>query len=404
MNVPVTGKIYSDYDKQHILKMLESGEEITYGTWNRRLERRLAEYIGTKFSYYVNSGSSANLLAFAAFASPQMYPEWRISPGDEIITVAAAFPTTVAPIIQYGCIPVFVDIDETYNIDIESMYKALSPKTKGVVVAHTLGNPFNVTAVVQFCKDHNLFLIEDNADALGSTWEGQKTGSFGTISTSSFYPAHHMSTAQGGAVFTSYPRIAKILMSLRNWGKDCVCQPNEDGVCGNRYTQQFGDLPEGYDHKYVFSNFGYNLQGTNILAALGCAQLDRIETFTRFRHQNFDSLYSGLCSLPIGLPISYEKAKPSWFGFPIMLPDTHNRNQCASKLNAIGIGTRNLFAGNITKQPCFKDVPYRVVGDLNVTDAVMNKMLWVGCWHGLTEYQVEYTIEGIKSLFEKEVI
>lgn len=351
----------------------------------------LAEYIGVPYAYFVNSGSSANLLAFMAFTSPHMHKKWRILPGDEIITVAAGFPTTVAPIVQYGAIPVFVDIDETtYNIDVEEMHRAVSSKTKGVFIAHTLGNPFDLGSVRAFCQKHGLFLIEDNSDALGSTYNGYKTGSFGDVSTSSFYPAHHLSTGQGGAIFTKDPLIAKILKSMRGWGKDCVCPPNTDNLCNQRFTQQWGNLPLGYDHKFVFSEFGYNLQGTNVLAALGCSQMGRINQFTRQRHLNFEALAAYIIDekLPVFLPVSEPLADPSWFGFPLCLTPSHSRRMVIDALEKKGIGTRTLFAGNILKQPCFTDnssIKYRQIGELHTTDTVMNNMFWVGCWHGLRE-------------------
>jgi CDP-6-deoxy-D-xylo-4-hexulose-3-dehydrase len=305
--------------------------------------------------------------------------------------------------VQYGAIPVFVDIDpETYNIDVSKLEDAFTPQTRGVVLAHTLGNPFNFDAVMDFCCRHGLFLIEDNADAFGSIYKGRRTGSLGHVSTSSFYPAHHLSTGQGGAVFTDSPLIAKILLSLRNWGKDCVCPPNQDGVCGKRFTQQHGTLPIGYDHKYVFSHLGYNVQGTNLLASLGCSQMKRIDAFTKQRHDNFNQLYDYLFNLgdaPFELPVSELDAVPSWFGFPILLYDDVNRAQVLSKLTAKGVGTRTLFAGNITRQPCFVNNPqaqYRICGNLTQTDRITEQMFWVGSWHGLSSADMEYTGKAIK--------
>lgn len=402
MRIPVTGKIHSMEDMEEMHKCISSGEEITYGSWNVKFEKMLAEYIGVPYAYFVNSGSSANLLAFMAFTSPHMHKKWRVLPGDEIITVAAGFPTTVAPIVQYGAIPVFVDIDETsYNIDVKEMYKAVSPKTKGVFIAHTLGNPFDLGSVKNFCQKHNLFLIEDNSDALGSTYNGYKTGSFGDVSTSSFYPAHHFSTGQGGAVFTKDPLIAKILKSMRGWGKDCICPPNTDNLCGQRFTQQWGNLPLGYDHKFVFSEFGYNLQGTNVLAALGCSQMERVNRFTYQRHLNFEALamYIVNTKLPVFLPVSEPLADPSWFGFPLRLTPSHSRRMVIDSLEKKGIGTRTLFAGNILKQPCFVDNPviqYRQIGDLHNTDNVMNNMFWVGCHHGLVYDDMMYIGNSLK--------
>lgn len=404
--IPVTGKVYTDLDKGAMMECLLSGEEITYGTWNVKFEKMLREYIGTKYAYFVNSGSSANLIAFMAFTSPQMHPQWRVFPGDEIITVAAGFPTTVAPIVQFGAVPVFVDIElGTYNINTAMLEQALSPKTKGIMIAHTLGNPFDVYAVKTFCNKHGLFLIEDNSDALGSSFHDQ-TGSFGDVSTSSFYPAHHLSTGQGGAVFTDDPVIAKILLSLRNWGKECSCQPNQDNVCGKRFTQQHGTLPLGYDHKYVFSNFGYNVQGTNLFAALGCSQMKRIDTFTSQRIANFNRLYSYLTELSndlFELPKWYVGASPSWFGFPILLDKRIDRSKVIASLEAKGIGTRTLFAGNILRQPCFfnNNVPYRVIGHLPITDLVMNQLFWVGCYHGLTVFHMDKIGIAIKEALDE---
>lgn len=408
MRVPVTGKIYTGQDRQAMIDCILSGEEITYGSSNVKFEKLLCDYIGQKYSYFVNSGSSANLLALATFTSPYMYIEWRIKPGDEIITVAAGFPTTVAPIIQMGCVPVFVDIElGTYNIKTDDLEKALSKKTKGIFIAHTLGNPFNLEVIQNFCDKHGLWLIEDNSDAFGSSYGNFRTGSFGDISTSSFYPAHHLSTAQGGAVFTSYDFMAKIIQSMRGWGKSCICPPNRDNVCGKRFTQKHGDLPLGYDHKYVFNHFGYNLQGTNILASLGCSQMNRIEEFTKQRHHNFNLMYSLLeeAELPIILPRSYSKAIPSWFGFPILLHKGMNRAAIISKLQNKGIETRTLFAGNILKQPCFTDSPstaYRQIGDLANTDRVMNDMFWVGTWHGLSEEHIIYSASNIVEVLNDE--
>jgi len=398
VKVPVTGKVYEEQDVVAMIQCLQSGEEITYGSWNTKFEKMLRDYVGTKYAYFVNSGSSANLLAMAA-----LFEIFKVASKDEIITVAAGFPTTIAPIIQLGAMPVFIDIKaDTYNVDLDQLKKALSPRTKGVVLAHTLGNPFDIVGVREFCTRHGLFLLEDNADALGSTYGGKKTGSFGDVSIASFYPAHHLTTGQGGAVFTNDPATAKVLLSLRNWGKDCVCQPNQDGVCWHRFDQSHGTLPIGYDHKYVFSRFGYNLQGTNLLAALGCSQMERIKEFTENRHTNYKYLYDTLSemNLPIKFARSLESAVPSWFGFPIMLPRYLDRNSVCAQLNQKGIGTRNLFAGNILRQPCFakKAIAYRQVSDLSITDSVMNSMFWIGCWHGLSKTQLDYSIQSLEEV------
>jgi CDP-4-dehydro-6-deoxyglucose reductase, E1 len=401
--IPVTGKVYSDHDKLAMINCILSGEEITYGSWNERFEKEFAEYTGINYAYFVNSGSSANLLAFMTFTSPRMCPEWRVLPGDEIITVAAGFPTTIAPIVQYGAVPVFVDIEDgTYNIDTTQLEAALSEKTKGIFIAHTLGNPFNVDAVVKFCAKHGLFLIEDNADSLGSEWDGKRTGSFGTVSTCSFYPAHHISTGQGGMVCTDNPVIGKIIASLRGWGKDCICPPNIDNLCKKRFNQKWGELPEGYDHKYVFSHFGYNLQGTNVFAALGCSQLARIQEFTAQRKFNFNTLRDELSpEYEDFLPQEFKEADPSWFGFPILLPEGWDRHIITEKIERAGVATRTLFAGNILKQPCFTenpDIKYRQIGDLPVTNEVMNQLFWVGCHHGLVENDMLYIGKTLKEV------
>lgn len=395
-----SGKVYEDIDKQAIQEWLDSGEEIPWGTYYDRFEKELAKYIGTKYAIFVNSGSSANLIAFAT-----MFVAKKLQPGDEIITLAASFPTTVAPIVQYGCVPVFVDIDiPSYQINIEEMKKALSPKTKGIFIAHTLGNLFDVDAVKEFCKENNLFLIEDACDAMGSVYKEGMAGSFGDIATTSFYPAHEMTTGGGGAVFTSDPELYKTALSLTRWGKACVCPPNKDGICGSRFTQQHGELPFGYDHKFVFSNFGYNLMSTNMQAALGLAQLSRLDRFTETRHTNFDYLYRLIFSSPlihkILLPQELPFAYPSWFGFPLLV-ESGKRNDLSAFLNKNGVGTRNLFAGNLLKQPLFTDnnVNYRVVGDLRNTDRVMNDLLWVGCWHGLTTKDMQYIYDQLRSFY-----
>jgi len=399
MRVPVTGKVFTEEDKQALIDCINSGEEITYGSYNVKFEKMLAKYTGVSHAFFVNSGSSANLLAFAAFTSPDMYEKWRVQPGDEIITLAAGFPTTVAPIVQYGCVPVFVDIDrDTYNIDISYLEEARSSRTRGVFIAHTLGNPFAVKTVKDFCTRHNLFLIEDACDALGSEYDHQKCGSFGDVSTYSFYPAHHITTGQGGAVLTSDPLIAKIIRSMRGWGKECVCPPNQDDVCGRRFTQQHGKLPFGYDHKYVFSNFGYNLQGTNLLAALGCSQMKHIEEFSKRRRDNFEVLKYALRNTRVGMMEAYASSYPAWFGFPILLPNYLIRRDIVNQLSERGIETRTLFAGNIIKQPCFtknSTVKYRQVGDLYNTDLVMDQMFWTGVWHGLSPEQIDYLAKSL---------
>ena len=404
--IPVSGKVYTDADKQIMIDCIQSGQEITYGKYNVQFEQMLQDYIGVSYAYFVNSGSSANLLALSAFSSPYMYIDWRIKPGDEIITLAAGFPTTIAPIIQLGCVPVFVDIElGTYNIKIEDLERALSKKTKGVFIAHTLGNPFNIDEVQAFCDRHGLWLIEDNSDALGSEYGNFRTGSFGDISTCSFYPAHHIETGQGGAVFTKYDFIAKILQSMRGWGRECTCKCGQDNSCGKRFSMQHGKLPFGYDHKYVYNHFGYNMQGTNILAALGCSQLARIDEFTKQRHANFTLLENLINDLPIEMPRSYARARPSWFGFPILVKDSFDRYVIIKKLSQEGVETRTLFAGNILKQPCIVDAPdikYRQIGDLANTNKVMESLFWVGCWHGLNSDDITYIATSLRNAFTDE--
>lgn len=398
-----SGKVYEDVDKQAIQEWLDSGEEIPWGTYYDRFEKELAKYIGVKHSIFVNSGSSANLLAFAT-----MYHYYGLKPGDEIITVAASFPTTVAPIVQYGCVPVFVDVDlGTYNINIEALRKAAKPtatnRIKGVFIAHTLGNPFDIQAVLDICVEHNLFLIEDACDAFGSLYKGSNTGSFGHMSTTSFYPAHEMSTGGGGAIFTDNDEMYKIAYSLSHWGRACLCPPSKDGICGKRFSQQHGGLPYGFDHKYTFDYFGYNLMSTNMQAALGLAQLARIDKFTWQRCANVDLLMQELDCLrdKIMLPKEQSDSIPSWFGFPILCRTGKERDDLTKYLNENGIGTRFLFAGNIVKQPCFWDtsVPHRIEGSLANTDTIMTRLLWIGCWHGLTVTDIMEEADAVRRFY-----
>lgn len=401
MNVPVSGKVISQEDKQTLADLILSDTDPTYGKYNTLFESGFANYIGASYAHFVNSGSSANLLAFAAFASHNMYKEWRIKPGDEIITIAASFPTTITPILQYGCVPVFVDIDSTYNINPLWLEKALSKKTKGVFIAHTLGNPFQVDAVSEFCIEHGLFLIEDSCDALGSKFKGKRCGSFGDVSTFSFYPAHHMTTFEGGMVCTSDNTISTIVRSLSAWGKNCVCPPGKDNVCGKRFTGQFGELPSGYDHKYVFEEIGYNLQATQLQAFVGYRQLQHLDEFTEKRYENFNYLNTRLEEFSKGrfeLPKIYPYSDPSWFGFPILLnPNKYDRRKVTEELTLRGVQNRLLFAGNIIKQPMFtkSKYPYRVFGDLIRTDGIMDNLFWVGSWHGLSSEQMKYSADTI---------
>jgi len=401
MNVPVSGKVIYPEDKQALADLVLSDADPTYGKYNQLFETEFANYIGVRHAHFVNSGSSANLLAFAAFASPNMYKGWRIKSGDEIITIAASFPTTITPILQYKCIPVFVDIDNTHNINTDLLEKALTKKTKGVFIAHTLGNPFHIPTVLDFCRRHGLFLIEDSCDALGSKFNGRFCGSFGDVSTFSFYPAHHMTTFEGGMVTTSDDTISTIVRSLSAWGKNCFCSPGKDNACGKRFTGQFGELPVGYDHKYVFEEIGYNLQATQLQALMGYRQLQHLDEFTEKRHENFNYLHLRLEELSftqIQLPRKYALSDPSWFGFPILLnPDKYDRRKVTEELTLRGVQNRLLFAGNITKQPMFtkSKYPYRVVGDLTMTDKIMNNLFWIGSYHGLSAEQMKYSADTI---------
>ncbi|MEA4861810.1 MAG: lipopolysaccharide biosynthesis protein RfbH [Victivallaceae bacterium] len=391
------------FDEKELCNLTDATLEfwLTSGRFTQEFENRLAAFLGVGHALFVNSGSSANLLAFSALTSP-LLGDRRVRRGDEVITVACGFPTTVAPIIQYGAVPVFCDIDAaTANIDPESLEAALSSKTRAVMLAHTLGNPFDLAAVKSFCDRHGLWLIEDNCDALGSRYAGRFTGGFGDIGTSSFYPAHHITTGEGGAVYTGDPLLARIMLSLRDWGRDCVCPPGHDDTCGRRFTGQYGTLPVGYDHKYVYSHFGYNLKATDLQAAVGCAQLDKLPDFIARRKHNFARLYEGLNGLPEFEPMrKYPESDPAWFGFLITLTAKGRRGRVVEYLESRRIQTRHLFAGNLTRQPCFEGlvhgVDYRVVGGLENTDRIMNDAFWIGLYPGLSNAEIDYMIETIR--------
>ena len=381
---------------------------LTYGKYSAEFEKKLAQFLGVKHCILVNSGSSANLLAFMTLCSPLLNKR-MIKRGDEVITIAAAFPTTVAPIIQYGAVPVFVDVDlETANIDVSQLKIALSSKTKAVMLAHTLGNPFNLEAVKRFCMHNNLWLIEDNCDALGSVYAGKYTGTWGDLGTSSFYPPHHITMGEGGAVYTNNPLLRKIALSLRDWGRDCWCESGKDNSCGKRFSQQHGSLPFGYDHKYVYSHFGYNLKATDLQAAIGCAQLDKLPEFIQKRKENFKILYDGLKDMRkyLILPAAVDNSDPCWFGFLLTLRDNiaANRNEIVKYLESQHIQTRNLFGGNIVKQPCFsmlkENEDYRIVGQLANTDKIMNNSFWIGVYPGMCTETLDYMIKKIKDFFE----
>ena len=403
--IPYASRVY-DHEEMELL--VDSALEfwLTSGRYVKEFEKGLAEYLGTKFVSVVNSGSSANLLAFMTLTSP-LLKERRIRRGDEIITVAAGFPTTVSPIINYGAVPVFVDVTiPQYNIDVTKLEAAISEKTKAVMIAHTLGNPFDLKAVKEFCDKHNLWLVEDNCDALGSlyTIDGEEkfTGSIGDIGTSSFYPPHHMTMGQGGAVYTKNPLLHKIIRSMRDWGRDCVCASGQDNFCGHRFDGQYGELPKGYDHKYVYSHFGLNLNITDMQAAVGVAQLKKFPKFVERRRYNFDRLYKGLqeVSDKLILPEPVANSKPSWFGF-MMTCNGVDRKKVVPYIESKGVQTRMLFAGNLIKHPCFDEMRasgegYRVVGSLENTDRIMNDTFWVGVYPGMSDEKLDYMIKVIK--------
>jgi len=393
------------YDENELVNLVDSSLEfwLTYGRYSKEFEQKLAQYLNIRFCLLVNSGSSANLLAFMTLTSP-LLKERQIKRGDEVITVACGFPTTVSPIIQYGAIPVFVDVESgTGNIDVSQLDKAYSTRTKAVMIAHTLGNPFNIKAVKAFCDRRKLWLVEDNCDALGSRYDGKFTGTWGDLGTSSFYPPHHMTMGEGGAVYTDNPTLKKIALSIRDWGRDCWCDSGVDDTCGCRFTRQFGKLPLGYDHKYVYSHFGYNLKVSDMQAAVGCAQLEKFPAFVEKRKQNFDRLYAGLKDCPeLDLFQKYPESEPSWFGFLITLTDKakFSRNDLVTHLEKNKIQTRNLFAGNLTKHPCFDelviDADYRIVGELVNTDRIMNNAFWIGLYPGMGNDKLDYMIKTIK--------
>ena len=370
------------------------------------MRKKLARYFNAKFAVVTNSGSSANLLALSSLTSPKLGKR-ALQKGDEVLTVAAGFPTTINPIIQNGLIPVFVDIEiPSYNIDISKIEGALSPKTKAIIIAHSLGNPFNIDAIIAFAKKHNLWVIEDNCDAFGATFNGQLTGSFGDLSTLSFFPAHQMTTGEGGAVIINNAELKKVVESFKNWGRDCWCIPGDDNTCGTRFMKQFGDLPQGYDHKYVFSHIGYNLKMTEAQAAMGLKQLERVDQFIAKRRENHAYLLSLFKELEehFILPEYSKEANPSWFGFMLTCKPHINRVRLLVELNEKLIGTRLFFSGNITKQPAYKASEYRVYGSLDQSDLVMNQSFWLGVWPRLEKKHLEYMFATVKAFIEKEVL
>ena len=396
------------FDDKEMCNLADSMLEfwLTSGRYTDQFERQLGEYLGTPFVSLVNSGSSANLCAFMALTSP-LLKERQIKRGDEVITVACGFPTTVTPVLQYGAVPVFVDVTiPQYNIDVTKLEVALSPKTKAVMIAHTLGNPFDLKAVKEFCTKHNLWLVEDNCDALGSeyTLDGKvyKTGTVGDIGTSSFYPPHHMTMGEGGAVYTRDPLLHKIIRSMRDWGRDCICPSGVDNLCKHRFDKQYGTLPLGYDHKYTYSHFGYNLKATDLQAAIGCAQLEKFPSFVERRRYNFDRLHKALECVEdkLILPEPVANSNPSWFGFLITCREGVDRTELVKKIEAANIQTRALFAGNLTRHPCFDQIrdtdAYRVVGGLEVTDQIMKDTFWVGVYPGMTDAMIDRMAKVIK--------
>lgn len=404
--IPYAARVY---DSAEMVNLVDSSLEfwLTAGRYTEEFEKKFSRYLGVKFCSLVNSGSSANLIAFMALTSP-LLGERAIKRGDEVITVAAGFPTTVAPIIQYGAVPVFLDVTiPQYNIDISKLEEAVSSRTKAVMLAHTLGNPFDLRAVKEFCDRHKLWLVEDNCDALGSTYtlngEERFTGTIGDIGTSSFYPPHHMTMGEGGAVYTNDPLLNKIIRSFRDWGRDCVCPSGRDNLCGHRFDGQYGELPAGYDHKYVYSHFGYNLKATDMQAAIGCAQLNKFPGFVERRRYNFEYLKKALQSVSdkFILPEACADANPSWFGFLITCREGIDRNAVVRYIEEKGVQTRMLFAGNLTKHPCFDDMRkeqagYRIAGTLENTDRIMRDTFWVGVYPGMTDEMLGVMADMIK--------
>ena len=410
--IPYASRVY---DHQEMVNLVDSSLEfwLTSGRYTVEFEKKLAEYLHVRYAALVNSGSSANLIAFMTLTSP-LLGERRVKRGDEVITVAAGFPTTVTPVIQYGAVPVFVDVTiPQYNIDVARLEEAYSEKTKAVMIAHTLGNPFDLAAVKAFCDRHGLWLVEDNCDALGTryTMNGEEkfTGTVGDIGTSSFYPPHHMTMGEGGAVYTDNPLLNKIIRSMRDWGRDCVCASGQDNLCGHRFDRQYGELPLGYDHKYVYSHFGYNLKATDLQAAIGCAQIEKFPSFVEKRRHNFERLHKALEGLEdrLILPEAAPNSRPSWFGFLITCKEGTDRNKVVQYVESRGVQTRMLFSGNLIKHPCFdemraEDKGYRVVGDLTNTDRIMRDTFWVGVYPGMNDEMIDYMAKTIREALDEQ--
>jgi len=398
--IPVSGKLFDGSD---MAMLLSSSLDfwLTADRFDFALERGLEDFIDVKHLATVNSGSSANLVAISTLCSPSLGDD-AMRPGDEVITLAAGFPTTVAPIVQNGLVPVFVDVSlPSYNVQLEDLEKALSPRTKGIMLAHTLGNLFDLEGVTKFAKEHDLWLVEDCCDALGSKYDGKRAGTFGDISTFSFYPAHHMTTGEGGAVATNSDLLAKIVISLRDWGRDCTCEPGKDNRCGKRFSQQFGELPFGYDHKYVYSHLGYNLKMTDMQAAIGVAQLGHLNEFLATRKRNFRLMFDLLLDeRRVVLPEWDARSEPSWFGMPLLM-NGGDRREMQVHLEDRKIGNRLLFGGNLLRQPCMIGVKHRVIGNMTNTDRVMNDCFWIGVHQGMTEEMVRFSAEQVRAFFKR---
>jgi CDP-6-deoxy-D-xylo-4-hexulose-3-dehydrase len=402
-DVPVSGKVIGASELKNMVEASLDGW-LTTGRFNEQFEKKLAIFLGVKCLLTVNSGSSANLIAFSTLTSPKL-KERAIKKGDEVISVAAAFPTTVNPIIQFGAVPVFVDVKiPTYNIDENLVEAAITKKTKAVMLAHTLGNPFNVKKIKEICDKYNLWLIEDSCDALGSKFNNQNVGTFGDLATLSFYPAHHITMGEGGAVFTNSKKLERIAESFRDWGRDCYCEPGKDNTCNKRFSWKLGDLPFGYDHKYTYSHLGYNMKITDMQAACGLAQLDRLDGFIKKRKENFNFLYKNLKALEefLILPEPEKNSEPSWFGFPLSIKDNirYKRDDLIKYLNICKIGTRLLFSGNLTRQPYMDNVLFKVNKNLVNTDFVMKHTFWIGLYPGLSTEHMEYVVSKIKNFFK----